>query len=134
MPRSFTYLYRGVAMYVQISRTLSPQRCAAGRRPPPTPPTSLASPPCSVEVAEEVLPLPPQPEKVMRFRAPSITRRMRNLIIKERHVAVRKICLFGGFSPPLLLLLPSTFIVSPRETKVTPVLCSLNLASSNLSR
>ncbi|CAB1418889.1 unnamed protein product [Pleuronectes platessa] len=28
-------------------------------------------------------------EEVMRFRAPSITRRMRNLIIKERHVAPR---------------------------------------------
>lgn len=92
-----------------------------------------ASQPCSLEVAE-VLPLPPQQEKVMRFRAPYITRRMRNLIIKERHVAVRKICLFVFFFlSPLPLLLP-TFIVSPRETKVTLVFCSLNLALSNLSR
>lgn len=49
---------------------------------------------------------------------------MRNLIIKERHLAVRKICLFVLFF----------LIVSPRETKVTPVFRSLNLASSNLSR
>lgn len=66
--------------------------CPVLSLPPP-----LSSPPppqFTEEVKEEVLPLSPQLEKVMRFCAPSITRRMRNLIIKERHVAVRKICLF----------------------------------------
>lgn len=94
-------------MYVQISRNLCVP-CFFNPRPQFT-----------EEVKEEVLPLSSQPEKVMRF---SITRGMRNLIIKERHVAVRKICLFFSHS------------TSPQETKVTPVFRSLNLASSNLSR
>lgn len=74
------HICKGMSMYVQISRTLCVP-CFLCRQ-------------FTEEVKEEVLPLSPQLEKVMRFCAPSITRRMRNLIIKERHVAVRKICLF----------------------------------------
>lgn len=110
------HICEGMLMHVQICRTLRVP-CSLYHHP---------NPPCfREEVKEEVSPLSPQREQVMRFCAPSITRRMRNLIIKERHVAVRKICLFVLFF---------FLIVSPRETKVTPMFRSLNLACSNLSR
>lgn len=103
----------GTATYVQISRILSPQCSSASRQPttfPPSSSPSCASPSYLAALLRgsrrSVASTPPQQEKVMRFRAPYITRRMRNLIIKERHVAVRKICLFGVFlfSPPPPLL------------------------------
>lgn len=117
LPESFTYLRGDGDVCANKQNSVSCSFSTASQSSP--------SPRRFVEVIEEVLPLSPQRGKVMRFCAPSITRRMRNLIIKERHVAVRKICLFGFFF---------FLIVSPRETKVTPMFRSLNLASSNLSR
>lgn len=87
---SHLHIFKGMSMYVQISRTLCPMLSLL---------PLLSTPPFffNRRIKAEVLLLSPQLEKVMRFCAPSITRRMRNLIIKERHVAVRKICLFFSY-------------------------------------
>lgn len=85
-PESFTYLRGDVDACANMQNSACPMLSL------PSPQPSLL-----LEVKEEVKPLSPQREQVMRFCAPSITRRMRNLIIKERHVAVRKICLFVLF-------------------------------------
>lgn len=93
LPESFTYLRGDVDVCANKQNYVVPRAFLCRQLHCLTYP----SPGFTEEVKEEVLPLSPQPEEVMRFCAPSITRRMRNLIIKERHVAVRKICLVFFF-------------------------------------
>ena len=89
-------------MYVQISRTLSryPPHTHTHTHPHTHTTHTRPSLPFTQEVKEKMLPCSCEPDEVMRFLAPCITVRMRNLIIKERHVAVRKICLFFSSITP----------------------------------